>query len=627
MRSILLIPFLVAGFQQLSTGQEVQGIEPNTCVSSLQESSYHSSDCQTIEEALSFFHLLQKKKNEYTVRAVDYEPILLGREKSILKIKVDQGILPDSILYNNSAIQMLDNGMGYDEFEGDSIYTSVDSILTHQFKDDISWRPNFVRRLYLFENGNRHIEECQFVNYSITEENYTNIDDLEIKKVNDSIYYNDYVINLVTKKNNSDDNFSPQSSMPDLFQNWSLTYDVFTNSGYYVESLFPQTFKDNFQGRYAGSTSFGFTRMNANLNRGTWDHELNHMIVNSWSTRLFSEDGYLSRGHWKGLEAKSSGFGSQCYNGVHDSIYYENQDVVFYNPDNVSRLAVNDIEKVLWGILDIDSVSYPIKITKNYDNNTCTADSIILIDKDRFRSILDAYIAGRTQGYDEKIIPTIFIVLSNSQLSKVGMNVVADAVKRRERYLKETYFGKNLELDYTIRGDANMYFQDNDGDGFYTDIDCDDDDPSINPDAQEQPYNNFDDDCNPLTLDDDLDQDGFLLADDCNDEDPSINPDAVEIPNNGIDEDCDGSDLMSSTHTIGDVVVEIYPNPVSDNLFIDISEKMKFLVQIISMGGEIIHQAQDQTKINVSDFAAGSYLLKIRKQGTEEQVVEKIVIN
>jgi len=61
----------------------------------------------------------------------------------------------------------------------------------------------------------------------------------------------------------------------------------------------------------------------------------------------------------------------------------------------------------------------------------------------------------------------------------------------------------------------------------------------------EIPYNGIDDDCNPTTLDDDLDQDGYLLADDCDDNNPTIYPNAEEIAYNGIDEDCDGMDLIN----------------------------------------------------------------------------------
>nr|WP_299000144.1 MopE-related protein [uncultured Allomuricauda sp.] len=77
-----------------------------------------------------------------------------------------------------------------------------------------------------------------------------------------------------------------------------------------------------------------------------------------------------------------------------------------------------------------------------------------------------------------------------------------------------------------------------DGDGAFSDIDCDDNNASVNPNAEEIPYNGIDDDCNPDTLDDDLDGDGFANANDCDDNDASIKPNAEEIPYNGIDDDC-----------------------------------------------------------------------------------------
>ncbi len=78
-----------------------------------------------------------------------------------------------------------------------------------------------------------------------------------------------------------------------------------------------------------------------------------------------------------------------------------------------------------------------------------------------------------------------------------------------------------------------------DQDGFLLENDCDDNNPAINPNAEEIPYNGIDDDCDTLTLDDDLDQDGFLLENDCDDNNPAINPNTEEIPYNGIDDDCD----------------------------------------------------------------------------------------
>ncbi|MEC8832320.1 MAG: MopE-related protein [Bacteroidota bacterium] len=82
-----------------------------------------------------------------------------------------------------------------------------------------------------------------------------------------------------------------------------------------------------------------------------------------------------------------------------------------------------------------------------------------------------------------------------------------------------------------------------DGDGVMSDLDCDDTNPDIHPNAEEIPYNGIDDDCDPATLDDYLDQDGFNTINDCDDTNPNIHPNGEEIPYNGIDDDCDAATL------------------------------------------------------------------------------------
>jgi len=81
---------------------------------------------------------------------------------------------------------------------------------------------------------------------------------------------------------------------------------------------------------------------------------------------------------------------------------------------------------------------------------------------------------------------------------------------------------------------------DNDEDGFFADIDCDDDDPLINPEADEIFNNDIDENCDGVLGVIDMDQDGFHSDEDCDDNNPNINPVAREIPNNDVDENCDG---------------------------------------------------------------------------------------
>ena len=87
---------------------------------------------------------------------------------------------------------------------------------------------------------------------------------------------------------------------------------------------------------------------------------------------------------------------------------------------------------------------------------------------------------------------------------------------------------------------------DDDEDGYTSDVDCDDTDPSIHPDAAELPYDGIDQDCSGADLTD-VDGDGFNggpAGDDCNDTDASVYPDATEIPNDGIDQDCSEADKL-----------------------------------------------------------------------------------
>lgn len=90
-----------------------------------------------------------------------------------------------------------------------------------------------------------------------------------------------------------------------------------------------------------------------------------------------------------------------------------------------------------------------------------------------------------------------------------------------------------MNMPVNIVGDA-------DNDGFNSDLDCDDTDAAINPDADEIPNNDVDENCDGVVLIIDEDDDGFNSDDDCDDRDANISPGEIEIPNNDVDENCDG---------------------------------------------------------------------------------------
>ena len=99
---------------------------------------------------------------------------------------------------------------------------------------------------------------------------------------------------------------------------------------------------------------------------------------------------------------------------------------------------------------------------------------------------------------------------------------------------------------------------DTDGDGFFDgsnpecqetyaieELDCNDSDPDVNPDAVELSCNGQDDDCDAATLDSvDMDADGYSTCDDdCDDGDPNVAPGFAEVECDGLDNDCDPDTL------------------------------------------------------------------------------------
>ena len=185
------------------------------------------------------------------------------------------------------------------------------------------------------------------------------------------------------------------------------------------------------------------------------------------------------------------------------------------------------------------------------------------------------------------------------------------------------------EIPYNgIDDDCNAATLDDDldEDGFASANDCDDTNSSINPDQVEEAYNGIDDDCNPASLDDDLDEDGFALADDCDDANPEINPNGIEIAGNGIDEDCDGLDQPLSTYELENASLNIYPNPTTNFINIDVTGSLNYSVNLYSIDNKNLIAEMNAATLDVKSFSAGTYILVIKDLDKGQVITERIVI-
>jgi len=101
---------------------------------------------------------------------------------------------------------------------------------------------------------------------------------------------------------------------------------------------------------------------------------------------------------------------------------------------------------------------------------------------------------------------------------------------------------------------------------------------------------------------------------DCDDTNPNINPNATDIPDNGIDEDCSGADASTNIEELAAIKLQVYPNPSNGLITVNFSDIQINTITITDLNGRVVATIDvNATSIdtNLTELNNGLYILNV----------------
>ncbi len=369
-----------------------------------------------------------------------------------------------------------------------------------------------------------------------------------------------------------------------------------------------------------------------------------------------SNDGYLAT-----IWTNSNSTGQTILDGV--SIYVicftvigeANNDVKFSIENNNNVYPSSEVNYLTEDGESCSSDSLLLNSSDHVSYKTCCPEfSITNVTSCEEAGILSFRNCGGSLPYQASLTDDQNIVLHTTTINSDEDVTIWDNIYQGEYTIELTDASNNTIKEIITISDneatvLTTYYRDNDLDGYghlvdrigscfqpdgyvINNEDCNDDDPSINPDAIEI-CDGIDNNCDsstdegfdPMIFYYDLDDDGYGDPDntvitcetlsnittdntDCDDTNPDINPGAMEILGNGIDDNCDGRDNTTSTENDYNPSHSIFPNPAYSNIQIH-GRAFSKAILYNTYGQSVIETAQ--TTIDISVLSRGLYLIHL----------------